>query len=58
VHGPDDTVAPWEKSEAFVEAREELASLHVVPYAPHAAMWNADPEAYEEKLRHFLTPLM
>ncbi len=58
VHGPEDTVAPWQISQAFAAAREELVSLHVVPYAPHAAMWNADPEAYEEKLRHFLTPLM
>jgi hypothetical protein len=29
-----------------------------VPDAPHAAMWNADPTEYEERLRRFLTPLM
>jgi fermentation-respiration switch protein FrsA (DUF1100 family) len=58
VHGPDDTVAHWQTSKAFAAAREELISLHPVPHAPHAAMWNADPAAYEEKLRHFLTPLM
>lgn len=58
IHGPDDTVAPWQISRAFAAPREELISLYTVRHAPHAAMWNADPEAYEEKLRHFLTPLM
>ena len=58
LHGPDDTVASWETSRAFAAAREELVSLHRIPHAPHAAMWNADPAEYEEKLRHFLTPLM
>jgi uncharacterized protein len=58
LHGPDDTVASWETSREFAASREELISLHRIPHAPHAAMWNADPAAYEEKLRHFLTPLM
>lgn len=58
IHGPDDTVAPWAESTAFAAAREELVSLYPVPHAPHAAMWNADPAEYEERLRRFLTPLM
>lgn len=58
LHGPDDTVAPWETSQALAESRPDLVTLHTVPDAPHAAMWNADPEGYEEALRRFLTPLM
>ncbi|MEU0334524.1 alpha/beta fold hydrolase [Streptomyces sp. NPDC006193] len=58
VHGPDDQVAPWEHSRRLARRRADLVSLHTVPHAPHAAMWNADPEEYEERLRRFLTPLM
>ncbi|MTE18456.1 prolyl oligopeptidase family serine peptidase [Streptomyces sp. TRM43335] len=58
LHGPDDTVAPWEPSRELAERRPDLVSLHIVRQAPHAAMWNADPRRYEEALRRFLTPLM
>ncbi|MEU1406118.1 alpha/beta fold hydrolase [Streptomyces sp. NPDC005728] len=58
VHGPDDTVAPWEYSRRLAARRPDRVALHTVPQAPHAAMWNADPEEYEERLRRFLTPLM
>ncbi|MDR6980175.1 pimeloyl-ACP methyl ester carboxylesterase [Streptomyces sp. 3330] len=58
LHGPDDTVAPWSASRRLARLRPELVSLHTVPHAPHGAMWNPDPEAYEEALRRFLTPLM
>ncbi|QDY76139.1 alpha/beta hydrolase [Streptomyces qinzhouensis] len=57
-HGPDDTVAPWGPSRELAAARPELVTLRAVLDAPHAAMWNADPDAYEEALRRFLTPLM
>lgn len=57
-HGPDDTIAPWGPTRALAAARPELVTLHTVPWAPHAAMWNADPAGYEETLRRFLTPLM
>jgi alpha-beta hydrolase superfamily lysophospholipase len=58
VHGPDDTFASWTRSRAFADGRADTVALHTVPGAPHAAMWNADPKAYEEALRRFLTPLM
>ncbi|MFF7974813.1 alpha/beta fold hydrolase [Streptomyces sp. NPDC007905] len=58
VHGPDDTVAPWEYSRRLAARRPERVALHTVPQAPHAAMWNADPQEYQERLRRFLTPLM
>ncbi|MEV0096351.1 alpha/beta fold hydrolase [Streptomyces sp. NPDC050738] len=58
LHGPGDHVAPWGPSRELAARRPELTTLHQVPDAPHAAMWNADPGAYEEALRRFLTPLM
>ncbi|MEU2394378.1 alpha/beta fold hydrolase [Streptomyces sp. NPDC007369] len=57
-HGPDDTIAPWEPSRRLAGARPDLVTLRTVRDAPHGAMWNADPHAYEEALRRFLTPLM
>lgn len=58
VHGPDDAVAPWGASRRLAARRPDLVTLHTVAGAPHGAMWNADPAAYEEALRRFLTPLM
>ncbi|MEV5599290.1 prolyl oligopeptidase family serine peptidase [Streptomyces sp. NPDC052496] len=58
IHGPHDTLAPWAASRELAARRPDLVTLHPVPHAPHAAMWNADPATYEETLRRFLTPLM
>lgn len=57
-HGPDDTIAPWDASRELAERRADLVVLHTVPHAEHAAMWNADPDGYDEALRRFLTPLL
>ncbi|MFE1251590.1 alpha/beta hydrolase [Streptomyces sp. NPDC058735] len=57
-HGPGDTVAPWRLSRRLAAARPDLVTLRTVAGAPHGAMWNADPQGYEEALRRFLTPLM
>ncbi|GAA3800424.1 alpha/beta hydrolase family protein [Streptomyces chiangmaiensis] len=57
-HGPDDTVAPWGPSRRLAERRRDLVTLQTVRNAPHGAMWNVDPEAYEEAMRRFLIPLM
>ncbi|MFC9118144.1 hypothetical protein ACFTWN_33095, partial [Streptomyces sp. NPDC057092] len=57
-HGPDDTVAPWRFSRRLAAAHPNTVTLQTVRGASHAAMWNADPDAYEESLRRFLTPLM
>ncbi|MFF5359144.1 alpha/beta hydrolase [Streptomyces scabiei] len=56
-HGPDDTVAPWAPSRRLAALRPDRVTLRTVRQAPHGAMWNADPKAYEESLRRFLTPL-
>lgn len=58
LHGPDDTLAPWEPSVELAARRPGLVTLVTVRHAPHAAMWNADPLRYEEAVRRFLTPLM
>lgn len=57
-HGPGDEVAPWRYSRRLAARHPNLVALHTVPDAPHGAMWNADPDGYEEALRRFLTPLM
>ncbi|MGW0839772.1 alpha/beta hydrolase family protein [Streptomyces sp. NPDC002787] len=57
-HGPDDVVAPWGPSRSLAARHPDRVTLRTVRHAPHGAMWNADPEAYEETLRRFLTPLM
>ncbi|MDT0444827.1 alpha/beta hydrolase [Streptomyces johnsoniae] len=58
LHGPADTVAPWRASRELAARHPESIVLHTIPDAEHAAMWNASPAAYEERLRRFLTPLM
>ncbi|MGW1672674.1 alpha/beta hydrolase [Streptomyces sp. NPDC002324] len=58
LHGPDDTVAPWGPSRRLAALRPDRVTLRTVRHAPHGAMWNADPKAYEETLRRFLTPLV
>ncbi|WP_371581209.1 alpha/beta hydrolase family protein [Streptomyces sp. NBC_01314] len=57
-HGPDDAVAPWGPSRRLAALHPDRVTLRTVRHAPHGAMWNADPKAYEEALRRFLTPLM
>ncbi|OAR25223.1 hypothetical protein A8W25_06120 [Streptomyces sp. ERV7] len=57
-HGPDDTLASWPLTRELAARRPDLVTLHTVQQAPHASMWNADPDRYEEALRRFLTPLM
>jgi pimeloyl-ACP methyl ester carboxylesterase len=58
VHGPGDRVAPWRLSRRLADSHPGLITLHTVGDAPHGAMWNADPDGYEEALRRFLTPLV
>ncbi|MGZ3098411.1 alpha/beta hydrolase family protein [Streptomyces sp. H72] len=57
-HGPDDAVAPWRLSRRLADTHPRLVALHTVEDAPHGAMWNADPDRYEETLRRFMTPLV
>ena len=58
LHSPQDPVAPWSGAARLAHRRSDLVSLHPVPGADHAALWNADPAGYEEALRRFLTPIL
>lgn len=57
-HGPDDAFASYDAARRLADRRPDSVTLHTVPGAPHAGLWNADPGGYEETLRRFLTPLM
>lgn len=56
LHSPADGIAPWPATARLAEIRPDLVSLHPIPDAEHAALWNADPDRYEEALRRWLTP--
>ncbi|MFJ2780501.1 alpha/beta hydrolase family protein [Kitasatospora sp. NPDC087315] len=58
LHSPDDPVAPWRAAARLADRRFDLVSLQAFPGADHAALWNADPDRYEELLRRWLTPLL
>ncbi|MFF0392618.1 alpha/beta hydrolase [Kitasatospora sp. NPDC004615] len=58
LQSPDDPLTPWAAARRFASERDDLVSLHPVPHAQHAALWNADPAGYTEALRRFLTPLL
>ncbi|GAA0697627.1 alpha/beta fold hydrolase [Kitasatospora atroaurantiaca] len=58
LHSPTDGIAPWKAAERLADLRYDLVSLHPVPDAEHAALWNADPDGYAETLRRWLTPLL
>ncbi|MFD8482211.1 alpha/beta fold hydrolase [Kitasatospora sp. NPDC059673] len=58
LQSPDDPLTPWAAARRLASERDDLVSLHPVPHAQHAALWNADPTGYTEALRRFLTPLL
>ncbi|MER5865473.1 hypothetical protein [Kitasatospora sp. NPDC002040] len=58
LHSPADSIAPWDAAARLADLRGDLVSLHPVPHAEHAALWNADPAGYTETLRRWLTPLL
>ncbi|MFJ3790866.1 alpha/beta hydrolase family protein [Kitasatospora sp. NPDC090091] len=58
LQSPDDRIAPWKAAARLAALRPDVVSLQAVPGGEHAALWNADPDAYEELLRRWLTPLL
>ncbi|MFD7643761.1 alpha/beta fold hydrolase [Kitasatospora sp. NPDC059795] len=58
LQSPDDPISPWAAAQRLADERPDLVSLHAVPHAQHAALWNADPARYTEALRRFLVPLL
>ncbi|MGW4382386.1 alpha/beta hydrolase [Kitasatospora sp. NPDC004531] len=58
LQSPDDPISPWAAAGRLAAERADLVSLHPVPQAQHAALWNADPAGYTEAVRRFLVPLL
>jgi pimeloyl-ACP methyl ester carboxylesterase len=54
-HGTADTLAPVAVSDAFAQACPQVVTYQRVNGADHVQSWNADPQAYEDALRTFLT---
>lgn len=53
--GLDDDLVPPADSEAFARRLPGLVTLVKVPGAGHIECWNVDPEAYEGRLRAFVS---
>jgi len=58
LHSPDDSVAPVGPARRLAGLRDDLVWFQEFPGAEHEALWNTDPQGYEETLRRFLTPLL
>lgn len=58
LHSADDTVAPVDAARRLAAGRDDLVVYEEFHGAEHAALWNVDPERYEDRLRRFLTPLL
>ncbi|RAG85601.1 hypothetical protein DN069_10835 [Streptacidiphilus pinicola] len=58
LHSPDDTIAPIEPVRRLASRRDDLVLFREFPGTEHEALWNADPHAYEDILRRFVTPLL
>ncbi len=54
-HGSIDTLAPVTSSDTFAQACPDLITYQRVNGVDHAQEWNADPQAYEDALKTFLT---
>ncbi|MBA2285691.1 MAG: alpha/beta hydrolase [Ktedonobacteraceae bacterium] len=54
-HGTSDTLAPVATSDTFAQARSDLITYRRADGVDHAQVWNADPQAYEDALKTFLT---
>lgn len=54
MHGADDDVIASERSEALYARAGEPKELWIVPRGRHAALWNADPAAWEQRVNGFL----
>jgi pimeloyl-ACP methyl ester carboxylesterase len=58
LHSPDDTIAPIEPVRRLAGRRDDLVLFREFPGTEHEALWNADPDGYEDILRRFVTPLL
>jgi uncharacterized protein len=58
MHSPDDSVAPVGPARRLARLRDDLVWYREFPGAEHEALWNTDPDDYEDTLRRFITPLL
>ena len=56
-HGTEDTTVPISLSRQLAADHRDLVRLDAVEGAHHVASWNADPRAYESRVRGFLRGL-
>ena len=54
-HGTDDETVPIASSQDFLDARPDLVRLVIVPGAGHVRSWNISPEAYERRIKEFIS---
>jgi pimeloyl-ACP methyl ester carboxylesterase len=54
-HGADDPKNPVSATLRLRDANPDLVQAVVLPGAGHVESWNADPQAYEQRVRDFLT---
>ncbi len=54
-HGTADGMVPIGSSDAFAQARPDLITYQRMNGVDHAQAWNADPQAYEDAVKTFLT---
>ncbi len=54
-HGTDDETVPIASSQDFLDARPDLVRLVIVPGAGHVRSWNVSPEAYERRIKEFMS---
>lgn len=54
IHGTDDPTVPVSLTQRLQAARPRQVTTYLVPGAHHVESWNADPAAYESRVRQFL----
>jgi fermentation-respiration switch protein FrsA (DUF1100 family) len=57
LHGDADETVPIDVSRAFVAARPDIVTLHVVPGAGHVEAVNFEPALYASSIQRWLRGL-
>ena len=58
IHSRNDNVTPFETSERFASARQDIVTFVQFEEALHACAWNSAPQRYGAALREFLRPVV
>lgn len=54
---PDDRYVPWDGARRIAAARPDLVQFVSVPGAGHVRLWNVDPDAWEQRVKTFVSQL-